>query len=267
MSSPSTLALNEPKAPSTVRYLDTASAYDLWSEIYDTDGNFLQALDTIEMETLLPEFLDKIESPKPWRLVDLGCGTGRNTLSLLRIPDAIVIGLELSPKMLDVARSRINNELGQMEKAKRAQTVALEVFDMIKQPQPPGSAMEADAVISTLVLEHIPADIFFQTVSRLLKDGGKLLVTNMHSDMGSKSQAGFVEVKSGDKIRPKSFVHRAAEVVEWAKAKGFQLEGEVLERGVDAARCDALGARAKKWLGVMVWYGMVFRKSGEGGFY
>jgi cyclopropane fatty-acyl-phospholipid synthase-like methyltransferase len=245
--------------------MDTASAYDLWSEVYDSDGNFLQALDTIEMKTLLPQLLHQIQSPKPWKLVDLGCGTGRNTLSLLPIQDATIIGLELSSKMLKVARSRIDQELEQIGKDHHARSVNLEVFDMIQQPQPPPSATEADAVISTLVLEHIPTDVFFQTAAQLLKTNGVLLITNMHSEMGNVSQAGFVDPKTGEKIRPKSYAHSIEDVVTEARRQGFELEGDILERSVDEAGSGAFGGRAKKWIGVTVWYGMVFRKSETSG--
>ena len=254
------------KAPSPVRYLDTASAYDLWSQVYDSDGNFLQALDTIEMKTLLPKFLDQIRSTTPWKLVDLGCGTGRNTLSLLRVQGASIVGLELSPKMLEVARSRIDRELDQIDAIKRARSIKLEVFDMIQQ-RPPKPVMDADAVISTLVLEHVPADTFFEVASQMLKADGLLLVTNMHSEMGNISQAGFVDPKTGEKIRHKSYAHRIEDVVDQARRQGLELEGDVVERGVDEVSLSALGERAKKWVGIMVWYGMVFRKnrSGESG--
>lgn len=70
----------------SIRYLDTASAYDLWASVYDTDGNFLQALDSIEMKMLLPRAMSMLtdtqnDSPTTKiKAVDLGCGTGRNTL-------------------------------------------------------------------------------------------------------------------------------------------------------------------------------------------
>jgi SAM-dependent methyltransferase len=255
---------NVSKTSSPLRYMDTASAYDMWSEVYDTDGNFLQVLDTIEMKSLLPRSLQLLRSPKPWKLVDLGCGTGRSTLSLLRVPGAHVVGLELSPRMLKVACSRIDTELQLIDKNERADTVNLKIFDMIHQPDPPDCALKADAVISTLVLEHIPIDIFFQTASRILQVGGVLLVTNMHSEMGNISQAGFVDPQSGAKIRPKSYAHCIHDVVVEAKNQGFNLETDVLERGVDEAGSEVLGDRAKKWIGVLVWYGMIFRKISDG---
>lgn len=252
------------KIPLPVRYMDTAAAYNLWSEVYDTDGNFLQALDTILMRSLLPQFLQQVHSSKPWRLVDLGCGTGRNTVSLLQISGANIVGLDFSPSMLDIARSRLNEELRKIPENRGAASVKLETFDIIQHTNLPRAAVGADAVISTLVLEHIPVHIFFQTASDLLKADGMLLVTNMHSDMGNISQAGFIDPMSGGKIRPKSYAHTIEVVAAEAKNKGFVLQGDFLEREVDEAGSATLGDRAKKWVGVKVWYGMMFRKIGDG---
>ncbi len=58
-------------------------------------------------ETLVRQSLiDAIQS-KPRRILDLGCGTGSTTLLLKQaFPDAIVIGLDLSPQMLVVAEHK-----------------------------------------------------------------------------------------------------------------------------------------------------------------
>lgn len=237
---------NEIAPPPGVRYLDTTAAYDLWAKVYDTDGNFLQALDSIEMKSLLPDFLAQISAPQPWTLVDLGCGTGRNTAALLAVPEATVVGLDASPQMLKVARSRLGSD-----------RLRLDVFDLLADsPQ----AMEAHAVISTLVLEHIPIDTFFQAATAMLRAGGKLLVTNMHAEMGGISQAGFVDPSTGEKIRPVSYAHRLEDVISGAQKYGFEVIGEPLERSVDVAMSERLGPRAKKWVGVTVWFGIMFSK-------
>ena len=244
----------------TTRYLDTTAAYDLWSEVYDTDGNILQALDTIELKTLLPKFLSQITSPQPWKLVDLGCGTGRNSLQLIDISGATVLGLDSSARMLEIARSRISDRMADLDQASRVKEFELLLYDMLSSSPVHASAFNADALISTLVLEHTPPFEFFQAISRILKPGGLALVTNMHSDMGAISQAGFVDPKTGEKIRPQSFAHRLDDVIEEAQRQKFEIVGEVLERGVDEKSSEVLGARAKKWIGVKVWFGICLRK-------
>ena len=256
----STPPTDSPYSKAPIRYTDTTSAYDLWASIYDTDGNFLQAMDTIEMKTLFPRMLSEINSSRPWRIVDLGCGTGRNTTALLTLPDTEVVAIDASPKMLDVAKSRLKHSKRLLEDDRK---LHFEVFDLIKFSELPASARDADAVVSTLVIEHIPADTFFSHVSKMLKPGGVLLITNMHSHMGGISQAGFVDPKTGDKIRPKSYAHTVDEVKTAAAAAACGLEpiGEIEERAVDENMVEQLGVRSQKWVGITCWFGGLFRKT------
>ncbi len=91
-----------------------------------------------------------------------------------------------------------------------------------------------------------------------------LIVTNMHHDLGSRSRAGFTDPISGVKTQGESFAYTVPEVLEAAGKYGFKLEGEVVERSVnevdvgDEAEGKLLGPRGRKWIGVGVWFGMVF---------
>ncbi|KAH0828510.1 putative methyltransferase AN0656 [Fonsecaea pedrosoi] len=241
----------------TTRYLSTTQAYDLWSAVYDTDGNFLQALDTIEMKTLMPrmlEILDEDSYPRPWTMVDLGCGTGRNTAALLEVERAAsVVGLDLSPGMLEVAKERL-------QKFHASGKLQLKVYDMVQESMPPECAIGADAVVSTLVIEHIPADVFFSTVAKILRPGGILVLTNMHSEMGKISQAGFIDPKTGEKIRPTSYSHTLVEVEAAALKSGFEVLGQIKEKTVDESMVATLGQRSGKWVGITVWFGGILRK-------
>ena len=252
--------------------------------MYDTDDNILQATDTQELETLLPIYLSLIHSShipslssNSLKIVDLGCGTGRNTLKLLNSDDAprmMIVGLDASPKMLDIARKRCGDALGSLGKrATNQPELTFKVFDAIAiagggggdddddDRSIPSSAREADGVLSTLVLEHLPLNVFFRTVCNMLNVGGHLLLTNMHSDMGTRSQAGFVDPASGEKIRPQSFVYSIDQVLEEAARWRMRLVGEVRQRGVRESDVDALGVRSRKWVGTMIWFGMILRKS------
>ncbi|KAJ5126989.1 hypothetical protein N7448_007768 [Penicillium atrosanguineum] len=276
--------------PQLVQYVGTVEAYDKWAEVYDTDGNFLQRLDTFEMRALLPHFLDRVTArfptqpqSSPLKLVDLGCGTGRNTIQLLEALSARrqsseatsfqeVVGLDASPGMLEVAGSAIQAAV--REKNLADTEVLLGVIDLLqgassKAQLPPSlQASGAAGLISTLVLEHIPAKGFFEAASAMMLPGAYLLVTNMHADMGAISQAGFTDPQTGVKIRPTSYCHSVPEVLAAAEKAGFQVEnllseeGEngVLEREVDQQLGEALGARAKKWVGIRVWFGICFSK-------
>lgn len=222
-------------------------------------------------DRLLPTFLEHVAeltistttSNKDGNLtlVDLGCGTGRNTQALHHAagPAARIVGLEPSRKMLDIARDRVG-----------ASNVSFELFDIpttditadTTSTSAPTelAAGPADGVISTLVLEHVPLRSFFRTAASLLRAGGVLLLTNMHPDMGSVSQAGFVHPTTRVKIRPTSYAHTVADVRAAAREAGFEVLGEIGEVGVTEEMVEKLGARAGKWIGMKVWFGGCLRK-------
>lgn len=322
--------------------MSTAEAYDRWAEVrsylsstrarvtrestsfltsknqvYDTDGNFLVALDTTEMRSLLPVFLARVgavaqthhegqgddgnaPSPSPslpLKLIDLGCGTGRNTVQLLKSAPstAEIVGLDVSPGMLAIAKKAVEQLLNNSSSSsnsnnsssgttsgppeKNTNRVTLDVYDMLSSSScseataasedndgsqmptpPPAVATNATGIISTLVLEHVPARVFFRAVAAMLQPGGYLLVTNMHADMGRISQAGFIDIKTGKKIRPVSYNHEVKDVVAAARQEGFELVDPAQERAVEEGMVEVLGNRAAKWVGVTVWFGMCFQK-------
>ncbi|KAL9025953.1 MAG: hypothetical protein Q9196_005309, partial [Gyalolechia fulgens] len=117
-----------PQAPPNTIYKPTLDTYNQWAPTYDTDGNFLQALDS----TLVPALLGKITPhlpPHP-QLVDLGCGTGRTTLLLLEIPDAAILGLDNSVPMLERAESRCQRAWEALPRGQRATEWRFEVWDL-----------------------------------------------------------------------------------------------------------------------------------------
>ncbi|KAJ5286217.1 hypothetical protein N7524_001523 [Penicillium chrysogenum] len=253
------------------QYVDTVEAYDKWAEVYDTDGNFLQRLDTIEMRTLLPQFIDRVSKrfqPSPQEtetttthasLVDLGCGTGRNTIELLSALSTAkkanhfsVIGLDASRGMLDVARTA-TREYGAKSAAQTP--VELGILDLL-QPE----------LSKTQLPSSLAGPAVFAAAAGIMRAGAYLLVTNMHAEMGMRSQAGFTDER-GVKVRPTSYCHAIPDVLDAAAEAGFEVEevvgagaDGVLVRGVDEQLGDVLGARAKKWVGVRVWFGVCFVK-------
>lgn len=247
-----------------IKYLDTITAYNQWAEVYDTDSNPLQALDTLEMRTLLPRFLSNITSPVPWTLVDLGCGTGRNTALLLTVPEVRnggkAVGLDPSIGMLEGAKKT----LAKAQSTDSQPSVVLREYDLLHSSSLPSEAHAADGIISTLVVEHVPLDAFFTAVASILKPGGMLLLTNMHKEMGKVSQAGFVDPRTGEKVRPVSYAHSVGDVVREAEQRGFKIVGDVEERGVTAEMVESLGNRSRKWVGVKIWFGLLFRWKGNG---
>ena len=75
--------------------MNIEKAYNIWADKYDTNLNKTRDLDT----TSTIETLNKFEFSK---VIELGCGTGKNTAYLLQKADK-VIGLDFSQEMLDIA--------------------------------------------------------------------------------------------------------------------------------------------------------------------
>lgn len=242
------------------------------------------------MQWMLPELWTEIktqtqqESRQEYKLVDLGCGTGRNTLQLLDTVSRCalqsniqIIGIDASNGMLDVARQRIDavNRPAEID-------VKLAPFDLLTDIESPSNTStldlirDADGMISTLVLEHIPLDSFFGAAASILRSGAYLLVTNMHADMGKRSQAGFVDSSTGKKVRPsRSYAHELEQILAEAERCGFEIvqlptgkdagmkscvEG-VIEKGITPDMVERLGPRSQKYVGVcFVWLGVCFKK-------
>jgi SAM-dependent methyltransferase len=227
------------------------------------------------MQTLLPSFLElvvarssteKKKTLSECKFIDLGCGTGRNTLVLQRaVPESRVTGLEPSEKMREIARQRMDDQIASSSfssdrcKNQQQQLVSFEAYDMLQQKETNEALLIADGVISTLVLEHVPLSAFFAAAASMLRtDGGILLLTNMHAAMGAISQAGFVHPVTKVKIRPTSYAHTVDEVVAAAREAGLELVGDMKETELDDELAEKLGPRAKKWVGVKVWFGGCF---------
>ncbi|TGO37410.1 hypothetical protein BHYA_0098g00340 [Botrytis hyacinthi] len=269
-------------SPSTTHQesVSTYLLYNRWAATYDTDHNPLQILDSALISSLFKTlFCTPSEVQDNITIAELGCGTGRNTIRFLAPPISKKISkihaLDLSPAMLEVARSRCS--LCVSENDSHVPSIQFDEFNALNvQSNPEISSLiqgQANMVISTLVLEHLPLDTFFSAVTFLLKpdsdvNNGRVLITNMHAEMGRLSQAGFSDEIEGKKtkVRGESYVYEIEEVVEEGKKWGFHIVGEVLERTVEESDIEEdgsglkLGARGRKWIGKKMWFGMVMQR-------
>ncbi|KAJ9618626.1 hypothetical protein H2203_008828 [Taxawa tesnikishii (nom. ined.)] len=273
------------------RDLSTTETYDAWASTYDSDGNILQAVDDIQLaDGLLDEVLalcreGAADGDRDLVLLDLGCGTGRNTRKLLtaamqmdarEVRGVTVRGVDASEAMLEVARAKLRDALGGLKRQQQrvdadadtatttttapALKLELEQADLLTTGLPGGYTATAHLVLSTLVLEHFPLDTFFSVLDKALKPNGVALVSNMHPDMGASTQAGFVN-GAGERVRGWSAVHGIDETVGAAQRNWFDVLS-VREGSVERSMLDGglVGRRGEKWVGRKVWYGVVLRK-------
>lgn len=115
-----------------------------------------------EIETLLAR-LDALEATPPrGRAVDFGCGAGRLTHGLARAGFAEVVGLDISPTMLDKAREIVTAPAADFRLAEGPE---LEVVE----------SASADLVYTCRVLQHMPTELAHRYVRefyRVAKPGG-----------------------------------------------------------------------------------------------
>ena len=103
--------------------------------------------------------LSRLPLPRPARVLDAGCGSGRTLLELRRLGDAS--GIELSPQAAEIARSRSGLEIkvGRLEELPWDE----DTFDLV-------TCMD--------VIEHTPDDrVTLRELRRVCKPGGWLFVT------------------------------------------------------------------------------------------
>lgn len=137
--------------------------YDLWAETYESTANPVVAMDA--RHTL------RILNAQPGeRILDAGCGTGRNLRALVQsgIPAA---GLDFSLGMLRVARRDLAH-------------AALIQADL-HQPLPFPAGI-FDAVLCALIGEHLDRlDLVLRGFHQVLKDRGRLVFSVYHPDLAA----------------------------------------------------------------------------------
>ena len=136
-----------------------ASGYDAWASTYDSDDNPTRDLDGLVLDALLPDVTGL-------HVLELGCGTGRNTERLSGAAE--VLALDLSEGMLALARDRVE-----------APDVRFVQHDL--QEGLPVPSASFDLVLEDLVLEHVPSVVpVLAEVCRVLVPGGRAVVIELH---------------------------------------------------------------------------------------
>lgn len=169
---------------STIRCYDRqADAYDLYQRAvvpeYDT------ALETTALAVL------RLLGGGP-RILDLGCGTGNASAAILRTsPGARIFLLDGSASMVAAAEAKIRSISTSSLLGSKVVDIADGSWD---EGLAPGSF---DAVVSTLVLEHLDYDSYRAAVGKcfhLLRPGGWLLALEGYAEEESDMLGWFEEM-------------------------------------------------------------------------
>lgn len=177
-------------------------AYNIWSEIYDTNQNKTRDLEGETLCKILANqrFINGLE---------IGCGTGKNTAFLLSICEELT-AVDLSENMLAIARQKIDSEGVTFLKADINQD-----WDFLK--------LNVDLITFSLVLEHIEnLKEVLQKASEKLVFGGIIYVCELHPfKQYVGSQARF-ETDAGTQFVT-AFMHHITDFTNAAKASNLEL--------------------------------------------
>jgi ubiquinone/menaquinone biosynthesis C-methylase UbiE len=177
-------------------------AYTRWSTTYDSDRNLTRDLDQVATEHALI-------GRSYQHVLEMGCGTGKNTALLTRIGRKI-LAVDFSSGMLEQAKAKIDSE-----------NVLFVLADLTK-PWP-CKTESLDLIVCNLVLEHVQdlAAIFAQA-SQALVEGGLFFISELHPFRQYQgTQALFRSEQETVKIP--AFVHHLSDFTDSAGQNGFSL--------------------------------------------
>ena len=176
--------------------------YDSWAYQYDNNINPTRDLDKIAT-------VESLSNIKFFNVLELGCGSGKNTEWLATKTDKLV-GLDFSKNMLDLARDKIKTD-------------KVTFINTDLNNDWPVNDNSFDLATINLTLEHIKIlDHIFNSLFMKLTQGGKCFVCELHPKKqlaGSKAQ--FEE--NGIEIVLDVFQHSEQDYIQSAEKEGFKL--------------------------------------------
>ena len=176
-------------------------AYNIWANQYDTNANRTRDLDKVSTIETLSKYDFK-------SVLELGCGTGKNTKWLLEKATRI-IGLDFSQEMLKKAKEKISDERVIFKRADL--TESWEVDNNF-----------ADLITCSLTLEHIEnLNHIFNQANLKLKKNGLFFICELHPFKQYSGSKARYETESGTK-ELEVYIHHISEYIDDAKNNGFE---------------------------------------------
>jgi ubiquinone/menaquinone biosynthesis C-methylase UbiE len=184
------------------RNINTGDSYNAWAASYDDIENRTRDLEAqVLRDTLL--------NPHYGNILELGCGTGKNTEWLSQKTD-FVTAIDISSKMMAIAQEKTHTE-----------NVSFIEADITEEwPVKPGWA---NLVTCSLVLEHIQdLSFIFAEGARSLKRNGKFYICELHPGRQYAGSRVKFETQSGYQTPP-AFTHHLSDFLDMAKEHKFEL--------------------------------------------
>jgi len=180
------------------------SAYNDWSQTYDSDPNTTRDLDQTVLErTFGQAHFDSI--------IEAGCGTGKNTELLSRLGGK-VLALDFSAGMLAQAKAKLGHR----------PNVTFSVADLSQRW--PCADRSANLVTCNLVLEHI-RDLapVFSEAARVLVPGGTLFISELHPFRQYGGKVATYQ-RGGQTTEIPAFIHHISDFLQAGQTNNFALK-------------------------------------------
>lgn len=181
--------------------MNNEEAYNFWAKNYDTVENKTRDLEA--------KALRKSVSGENLNILEIGCGTGKNTEYLLTIAKHLM-GADFSAEMLERAKAKIT-----------AENVEFREMDLREDWKFAENSF--DLITCSLALEHIQnLNFVFEQSHKVLRENGRFYIGELHpfkQYQGSKAR-----FETGDGIfELECFVHHVSEFFAAGKSNNFEL--------------------------------------------
>jgi ubiquinone/menaquinone biosynthesis C-methylase UbiE len=178
------------------------SVYNKWAESYDEMENKTRDLDKKATRFMLGEIVPSIPS-----VLELGCGTGKNTEWLIDNAKQVV-AVDLSEEMLEKAKQKFS-----------ADNLVFKQADItVKWPF---EIQSFSLITCNLILEHVQnLDFIFSEAARVLQPNGYFFICELHPFKQYQGGKARFELNN-EIISPDCFTHHASDFYSSALNKGL----------------------------------------------
>jgi len=145
-----------------------ALMFDQIADEYDATGHVL----SLGIDRLWRKRIRKIiarNHPSPLQILDLAAGTGDLSLVLSKIPQSTIVGLDISEKMLECARQKVEN--------RKVGNIRLMLADALHIPFPDDTFDIVTVAFGIRNYEDFPAGI--REIHRVLKPNGRYYILEL----------------------------------------------------------------------------------------
>jgi len=182
--------------------IEVREAYNQWANQYDTNDNKTRDLEAFALRDILTNLTFDT-------CLEIGCGTGKNTVWLNSISKEI-LAIDLSEEMLSKAKMKLSTSNVQFVQA----DINLPWNFVSK---------KYDLLVFSLVLEHIEnMDAIFEKAAMTTKPGGLVYMGELHPFKQYTGTKARFETTEGLQV-VKCFTHHVSDFIVSAKKYGLQI--------------------------------------------